>query len=934
MKKIGIGLLVFLLLIVGALFILPSVFKDDIAALVKSAANDNLNATLDFGNHDISIFTDFPNLTVTLHNVVVHNAAPFDGVTLADIGGLEVTVDLFSLMGDQMQLVSFGLVDATLDVRVLEDGTANWDIAKASEEEEIEEEPAADDAGFAMAIQRYYMHNVNLRYDDREGDMLAELTNLNHDGSGDFTADQTNLHTETTIEALTYVMEGIPYLNQVDASADVDMSLDLANSKYTFSENEFRINALVMGMDGWVAMPTDAIDMDLKFFAKETEFKSILSLVPAVYATDFDGIETAGTVKLDGFAKGISDDDNIPGFALNLVVEDAMFHYPDMPKSAENIAIDLHVTNPGGDADLTVTDLKRFHTDLADNPIELSALVKTPISDPDIFANIQANLDLASLKDVMPLEEGESYSGTVTANVQLDGKQSAIDREDYQAFKAAGDLILLDFDYKSPDLPYATNIHSMYLNFAPQFVKLTSFDANIGKSDIKATGEILNLLGWYYGEAPLEGRFAMTSDLMDLDEFMEEEEVAEGGEAAEEEPLEVIEIPADIDFNMTADITKMLYDGMVMESVYGGMHIHDQAIDMHELSMDMLQGTMIMDGTYETKNPATPYYDFGLNINKFDVQETFHTFNTMQQLVPAAEHATGAFSTQTTIAGVLDKHMEPIMETMNGKGKLRTHGVRVESKGALAKIGQELKLKSMEALTMEDANLTFEIKDGRVYVDPFDAKMGNLASVFAGSHGFDQTLDYVMKLELPMGALGGATKNLVNGLVDKANAGGAKFSVGDNVDLDVFIGGTVTDPIIRPGFKGSGGNLVDDAKAVAKEKITETVTEVKEEATEKANEEIEKQVKAIMDAAEKQASVIRAQGKTAAEKSRKEGYAAADQLIKEAGGNPLKKIAAEKAAKKLRSETDKKADKIEQEANTRADEVLKKAQDRADKLRV
>ena len=154
------------------------------------------------------------------------------------------------------------------------------------------------------------------------------------------------------------------------------MHLDLVNSKYTFEENEFRLNALVLGMDGWVAMPTDAIDMDLTFHAKETEFKNVLSLVPAVYARDFEGIETAGTLALDGFAKGVSDDDNIPGFALSLVVQDAMFHYPDMPKSAENIEIDLHVTNPGGDADLTVTDLKNFHTDLAGNHNQLWSVTR------------------------------------------------------------------------------------------------------------------------------------------------------------------------------------------------------------------------------------------------------------------------------------------------------------------------------------------------------------------------------------------------------------------------------------------------------------------------------------------------------------------------------------------------------------------------------
>ena len=72
-----------------------------------------------------------------------------------------------------------------------------------------------------------------------------------------------------------------------------------------------------------------------------------------------------GSLALDGYAKGRMVGDQLPAFALNLTVADAMFHYPDLPKSAENIAIDLHVKNPGGSEDNTIVDLNQFHVELA-----------------------------------------------------------------------------------------------------------------------------------------------------------------------------------------------------------------------------------------------------------------------------------------------------------------------------------------------------------------------------------------------------------------------------------------------------------------------------------------------------------------------------------------------------------------------------------------
>ena len=52
-------------------------------------------------------------------------------------------------------------------------------------------------------------------------------------------------------------------------------------------------------------MPDDgSYVMDIKFNAPSTEFKDILSLVPAVYKNDFANIKTSGKAIFNGFVKG------------------------------------------------------------------------------------------------------------------------------------------------------------------------------------------------------------------------------------------------------------------------------------------------------------------------------------------------------------------------------------------------------------------------------------------------------------------------------------------------------------------------------------------------------------------------------------------------------------------------------------------------------
>ena len=76
----------------------------------------------------------------------------------------------------------------------------------------------------------------------------------------------------------------------------------MANEKYTFKENSIGINDLILGIDGWVDLQGDDVDMDLKFNTNEPTFKSLLSLLPGIYLEDFKDIETKGSLILNGMA--------------------------------------------------------------------------------------------------------------------------------------------------------------------------------------------------------------------------------------------------------------------------------------------------------------------------------------------------------------------------------------------------------------------------------------------------------------------------------------------------------------------------------------------------------------------------------------------------------------------------------------------------------
>ena len=68
--------------------------------------------------------------------------------------------------------------------------------------------------------------------------------------------------------------------------------------------------------------------MDLKLNTNDIGFKEILSLIPAIYATEFSSLKTDGTATLTATAKGILQGDTVPAFNIDMQVKNAMFRYP------------------------------------------------------------------------------------------------------------------------------------------------------------------------------------------------------------------------------------------------------------------------------------------------------------------------------------------------------------------------------------------------------------------------------------------------------------------------------------------------------------------------------------------------------------------------------------------------------------------------------
>ncbi len=839
LKIIGIAIL----FLFALLIILPIAFKGKILEEAKRQINNNINAKVDFESIDIGIIRSFPNLNLMLENVVVTNGAEFDSVQLLNVQKIQINLNLMSIIkGEKYVINKILLASPTILAKINKQGKANWDIAKTTDTIKKEVVKDTTPSKFSLALKSLSITNANLVFDDQKGNSYYETKNLNYDLSGDLSDELTTLKNELSIDETSAKFAGVKYLSKAKISVDATVEADLKNEKYTLHKNTFKINALELRLDGSVQMFKNAMDINLKFGMPNISFKNLLSLVPALYTSSFKEMQANGSVNFNGWLKGKKDSTKMPAFAFNLNIDKANFKYPSLPKSVDDINVKVSVQNPDGVLDHTSIDLNQFHVALAQNIIDAKAAITKPISDPSIDLTLNGKVDLASVKDFVPLPDDSKLIGILDANIKLLGSKSMVDKKQYDKFKAEGLLTIKDVVYNTKMVKEAISIKLISFAFSPKRISLNDFDAKIGASDFKANGTIANFLEYVFKkDSNLVGSFNFHSDYLNVNQFMTADSTPKKEAEKSTTAMSVVEIPKNVDFVLSTNIKRVLYDKMVIENIAGQIIIRNQQALMNNLSMNLLDGNMKLNGNYNTQNKRKPSISFDMAIQHFDIQKTAQTFNTIEKINPFVKECFGAISCQFNLKSLLTDTMTPVMMSILAKGKFNTHNLKLQGEN-MNKLSELFKNNGLKELNMKDVEARFEMKDGKLNIDTCTIDIQNIKGKFAGMYALDQTMSAGLHILVPFSLL--KEKIItpeVETVLQQAKNNDIPITIPEYIPAIVMIKGKSTKPEYGFSFdKALFANLKDEIRKGVEAKLNKEKERLINEGKKKLEQEKEK----------------------------------------------------------------------------------------------
>jgi len=875
--KIGGSIVVVFFLI---LLILPFAFKGKITKLAKEQINGKLNATVDFDKIDLSFIRHFPFATVSMENLRIVGINEFKKDTLLYSENVDLVLNLSSLFSDKgYEIRKLQIDNSRILAHVLLNGKNNWTVTKTDSTEKNDTTPMS----FNLKLKDFEIKKAYIVYWDEQGKQKAVIHNLNHHTSGDFTADSSMLKTKTTIDSLDYWMGGVKYISKAEVELNADINANLNKQIYKFSENSSRINAIPFSFAGWVKMLDDGYDMDLTLDAKKVDFKAILSMIPAIYSNSFEGVKAGGAVNMSGFLKGKMIGDNYPAFDFKLTAVNGWFQYPKLPKSVQNINIAADISNPGKTLDATVVDVSKFAFTLGGNPFSAQMRVAYPMSDPELTMKAVGKLDLGNIKEIYPLEAETQLNGVLDMNLDLGGRMSYYDNNQYDKFKFAGKLNITNMLVKMKASPQDISITKANMVFNNRYADLSTLQMKLGRNDLTMSGKVENFVAYALHDKTLVGSLNMQSNYFNVSDFMTADTKSTKADTAK---MSLIQIPKNINFTMKADFKKLVYSKMDFSNAKGTLLVANGDMKIQNMGLQAFGGNMTMNGLYSTADVKKPYVNFDVNLSDVTFTEIFKQVETLQKFAPVFEKATGKFSSKLSINSLLQNDMMPNLASLIGNGSFSTKSIGLSNVEVINALASKLNKSGLSSSTIKDVALSFDIKDGKVNTKPFDVTLGNIKMKLGGSTGLDKSIAYTGTVQMP----------------DQFNMG--KFS-----NLNLKIGGTFSKPKVQLDVMSMLNNVISDTKAKTVSAVNKQIDAVKPNAVK---------------AAQEQADQIRSEAKRIGDQLISEAKNQGDQLVAKTS-NPIAKAVAQRAAKKLVEEAQKKSDDLNTKAEAKAKDLIEKA---------
>lgn len=474
--KILAGILIFLILVVVGLnlYFTDERLKETVLPEVREATGSNVQVE----SMSITFFRTFPRFGVGLDSILIPDP---DGEPVATIDEILLSLELFSLFGDEISISNLDVHQPVVYYTVYEDSTTN--IGFLLENFETEGDTTAETTN--ISISGFELTDGTVNYRDQTNNSFLLMEDLDADLTLTF-----GEIIESTIDAdlasLSYSIGETVYVEDLALSMNQTSTLDMENEILAFSEGTFSIRGLALNLTGsFTDWGSESPEVSLNFNSSSDNFGQLLALAPPEYEEQLSGLETSGSLMLEGSVNGTITEDSLPNFNVTVQVQDGYLQDPELPEAIRNINISATVNNE-------LATIEQFSADAGENHLRGSGRIERPLEENAAFTlDATGDVNLATVSSFYPIRDFgiERLSGQLNLDATARGQM-----DEFKNTEFSGQFVLADGSLKYTDVPNSIEDINARIDANQNQIQIAESGFTAETNRFSLSGTILNPL--------------------------------------------------------------------------------------------------------------------------------------------------------------------------------------------------------------------------------------------------------------------------------------------------------------------------------------------------------------------------------------------------------------------------------------------------------
>lgn len=387
-------------------------FTDErLKATIMPYVNDAVDRKVEVESMSLTFFSTFPQPGLSITKMRIPGDTASD--TLLSLDEMVASVELFSLFGDQINITEVTLRNPRFTYVINSDSTSNIDFLLEEEEpKEAAEEIASD---FTVNIPAFRVTGGQFGYRNKISNTRARSNNVDADISLRY-ADLIESSIDLKMGGLSVSVGETNYITGLPVNLSQKSTINLSKELVTINQGTFSIRGLALNLNGTLADWSNMLTADLAFSSSSDNFGQLLRLVPPSYEQYIEGLESRGSLAIDGSLKGSIGGPELPRFNLSLQVNNGYLKNPDLPQPVEDIQLTAQASN-------NLLTLEKLSAQAGENKFTVTGRLAQPLEKDGKFSlNMEGSVNLATVNQFYDI--GQFDINQMSGQLRVDGKAS------------------------------------------------------------------------------------------------------------------------------------------------------------------------------------------------------------------------------------------------------------------------------------------------------------------------------------------------------------------------------------------------------------------------------------------------------------------------------------------------------------------------------